>query len=195
MNADKLLYVNDRKTWRAWLEKHHQTVSEIWLIYYKKGSGRPRIPYEDAVEEALCFGWIDSLVKRLDEARYLQKFTPRRASSNWSQSNLRRARKLVREGRMTEAGLACARAALRAGTAAPAPKPMPTTKSRTTLPPEFRTALQARPAAWKNFRAFAPGYQRNYIHWITTAKREATRTRRIAEAVRLAAQNVKALLK
>src|SRR5437763_14926169 len=106
MGQPKTLYVRTRDEWRAWLARHHQSETEIWLIYYKKHSGRPRIPYEDAVEEALCFGWIDSIVKAIDGETVAQKFTPRRDSSKWSALNRRRVRKLIQEGRMTEAGLA-----------------------------------------------------------------------------------------
>src|SRR5262249_60030780 len=84
----------------------HQSETEVWLIYYKKPSGQPRIPYDDAVEEALCFGWVDSIVKRIDDAKFAQKFTPRRGRTRWSALNKRRLRKLIREGRMTPAGLA-----------------------------------------------------------------------------------------
>src|SRR5207248_6123233 len=106
MEIGTTLYVKDRRQWRSWLARHHRTAPEIWLIYYKKHSGRPRIPYEDAVEEALCFGWIDSIVKAIDGETFAQKFTPRRDSSKWSALNRRRVRKLIQEGRMTEAGLA-----------------------------------------------------------------------------------------
>ena len=106
MATRKTLYVTNRDEWRDWLAKHGQSETEVWLIYYKKDSGRPRIPYDDAVEEALCFGWIDSIVKRMDDEKFAQKFTPRRDSSRWSALNTQRVRKLMREGRMTEAGLA-----------------------------------------------------------------------------------------
>src|SRR5438128_11402884 len=106
MESRKTLYVASRAEWRAWLAKHHQSETEVWLIYYKKPSGRPRIPYDDAVEEALCFGWIDSIVKRIDDAKFAQKFTPRKDWTKWSELNKRRVRKLIREGNMTEAGLA-----------------------------------------------------------------------------------------
>src|SRR5256885_14789235 len=106
MKISKTLYVTSRDDWRAWLEKNHETEKEVWLIYYKKHTNRPRIPYDDAVEEALCFGWIDSIVQKIDDERYAQKFTPRKSSSKWSESNKRRVRKLLQEGRMTQAGLA-----------------------------------------------------------------------------------------
>src|SRR5918992_6386370 len=106
MKISKKLYVTNRDEWRAWLEKNHATEREVWLIYYKKHTGKPRIPYDDAVEEALCFGWIDSIVKTLDGDRYMQKFTPRTNVGKWSRLNLERVKKLLHEGRMTEAGRA-----------------------------------------------------------------------------------------
>lgn len=106
MKLGKTLYVKKRGEWRKWLEKNHQKESEIWLVYYKKHTKKPSIPYNDAVEEALCFGWIDSSEKRIDKERYAQRFTPRKPKSNWSESNKERVRKLIVQGKMTPAGLA-----------------------------------------------------------------------------------------
>src|SRR5262249_13199943 len=106
MGISKTLYVTSREEWRTWLADHSESEAEVWLIYYKKHTGQPRIPYDHAVEEALCFGWIDSIVKRIDDETFAQKFTPRRDRTKWSALNKRRVRKLIREGRMTEAGLA-----------------------------------------------------------------------------------------
>src|SRR5438874_9891192 len=106
MKMPKMLYVTNRDEWRAWLVDHQAAENEVWLVYYKKHTGQPRIPYDHAVEEALCFGWIDSIVKRIDGAKFAQKFTPRRDRTRWSALNKRRLRKLIREGRMTAAGLA-----------------------------------------------------------------------------------------
>src|SRR5256886_5326331 len=106
MEIGTTLYVKDRRQWRAWLASHHKTAPEIWLIYYKKHSGRPRIPYSDAVEEALCYGWIDSITKPVDEDRWAQRFSPRRPSSRLSEMNRERVRRLIAARRMTKAGLA-----------------------------------------------------------------------------------------
>src|SRR4026208_307458 len=106
MEIRKTLYVTSREEWRTWLRKHYQSESEVWLIYFKKHTGRPRISYDHAVEEALCFGWIDSIGKRIDDDRFAQKFTPRRDRTHPSVLNKRRVRRLIREGRMTKAGLA-----------------------------------------------------------------------------------------
>lgn len=105
MDIGKTLYVTTRKDWRAWLDKNHQKEKEIWLVYYKKHANMPRIPYNDAVEEALCFGWIDSTVKRIDEDKYTQRFSPRSNKSQWSEMNKERARRLIEQKKMTQAGL------------------------------------------------------------------------------------------
>ncbi|MCK4673300.1 hypothetical protein KAT67_04885, partial [candidate division WOR-3 bacterium] len=106
MKISKKLYVTNRDDWHAWLKKNHATKKEIWLVYYKKHTGKPRIPYNDAVEEALCYGWIDSIVKRLNNEKYAQKYTPRRAKSIWSRLNIERAKKMISQGKMTKTGLA-----------------------------------------------------------------------------------------
>lgn len=106
MELGKTLYVKDRARWRAWLERHHDKDKEIWLITYKKHTGKASLPYNDAVEEALCFGWIDSIVKRVDDERTAQRFSPRRSKSNLSDTNRERIRRLIAKGKMTETGLA-----------------------------------------------------------------------------------------
>jgi uncharacterized protein YdeI (YjbR/CyaY-like superfamily) len=100
----KTLHVTTREAWRKWLQKHHDRETEVWLIFYKQHTGKPRVAYEDAVEEALCFGWIDSIVRRVDDECYMQKFTPRKPNSKWSDSNRARVKKLLKAGLMTEAG-------------------------------------------------------------------------------------------
>lgn len=106
MEITETLHANSREEWRAWLEDHHATNKEIWLVSYKKATGKPRITYEEAIEEALCFGWIDSTGKSIDAERTALRFTPRRPKSNWVEANKARARRLIASGRMTPAGLA-----------------------------------------------------------------------------------------
>ena len=181
------LYVTDRDEWRAWLAKNHDTAKEVWLIYYKKHTGTPRIPYEDAVEEALCYGWIDTTVKRLDDDRYMQKYTPRKPKSIWSEANKARARKMIKQGRMTEAGLSRIRDAKRSGEWKKAATPdLPTQ-----IPPDLRRALAADKTAKRNFDDLAPSYKKQFIWWISGAKRGETRQRRIEKTVRMAAENKK----
>ncbi|MCK4233163.1 hypothetical protein KAX75_01940, partial [candidate division WOR-3 bacterium] len=105
MKATKTLYVTNRKGWREWLEKNYATKKEVWLIYYKKHTGKPIILYEDTVEEALCFGWIDSIIRGIDDEKYARKFTPRTEDSGWSELNKKRAKKMIAAGKMTKAGL------------------------------------------------------------------------------------------
>src|SRR5262245_54413461 len=106
MTITETLYVTNRKVWRAWLKKHHKTKKEIWLVFYNKSSGKKRIPYNDAVEEALCFGWIDSTVKKLGPESFAQRFSQRNPKSGWSEMNKERARRLIAAKKMTKAGLA-----------------------------------------------------------------------------------------
>jgi uncharacterized protein YdeI (YjbR/CyaY-like superfamily) len=194
MPRGKTLLVTERRSWRAWLAKHHGREREIWLIFYKTHTGRPRLPYEDAVEEALCYGWIDSLVRRLDDERYARKFTPRKDQSKWSAANRWRVRKLIQEDRMTRAGLAKIPAALLklAQDAAPPPVGRP---RAIPLSPKARRTLMADKAAWTMFRGLAPSYRRTYIYWVMSAKREETRQRRLRELIDTLARGEKLGLK
>ena len=182
------LYAASRDEWREWLEKNHKTKKEVWLIYYKKHTGKPRVPYEDAVEEAICFGWIDSTVKKLDEEKYAQKFTPRSTKSKWSQLNIRRAKRMMEAGRMTKAGLVKCQEAIKISREESSTKP---SKKRLTIPPDLKEALSSDKKVWENFNNLAPSYRRLYIGWITDAKKEETRKRRLKEAVTLLKQNKK----
>lgn len=182
------LYVTNRDDWRAWLEKHHNTEREVWLIYYKKHTGKSRIPYDDAVEEALCFGWIDSIIKRIDDQKYAQKFTPRKDESKWSELNKRRAKKMIEGGRMTEAGLAKVKNIDFNDVRDPKSKP---SRKELIIPPYIKEALEADGNAWRNFNNLAISYKKQYIGWITSAKREETRKRRLEEAIELLTQNQK----
>ena len=165
MKLGKTLYAKNRKEWRAWLAKHHKTAPEIWLIYYKKESGKPRVPYNDAVEEALCYGWIDSLLKPIDARKYAQRYSPRRKTSNLSDMNRERVRRLVKSGRMTKAGLDAIAYAPKQGAA---------------FPPDILKRLQKDPVTWRNFQRFPASYKRIRIGWI-----DAARSRRPAFEQRL----------
>jgi uncharacterized protein YdeI (YjbR/CyaY-like superfamily) len=171
------------------LEKHHQSDTEVWLIHYKQQTGKQRIPYEDAVEEALCFGWIDSIVQRIDDEKYAQKFTPRRPSSGWSELNRRRVRRLIKEGRMTKAGLAKIKP-----TAMKKPARRKPVVSNV-VPPYMKLALMEEKSAWENFSALAPSHRKAYILWISIAEKQETRERRLKEAIRLLRQKKKLGLK
>ena len=181
MDVGKTLYVKDRRAWRAWLEKNHAKAEEIWLVYYKKISGRPRIPYNDAVEEALCFGWIDSILKPIDEKRYAQRFSPRRPKSVLSAMNAERLRRLIAGGRMTPAGLRAVAAQFGDGLAVP---------RAFAVPRDIAKALRADPEAWKNFRAFPDSYKRIRVGWIDAARRRPEIfAQRLRYFVKMTAQN------
>lgn len=165
--------------WRKWLDEHHDSESEVWLIFYKLHTGVESIAYLDALDEALCFGWVDSLVKRLDEARYARKFTPRKVDSRWSTINRKRYAALKAAGRLKPSGI----------------NRPPKDRSYDSRPPRFRmpatvplyiqAALRKQPAAWRYFEGLAPSHRRRYIGWIESAKREETKARRLQEAIRL----------
>jgi uncharacterized protein YdeI (YjbR/CyaY-like superfamily) len=179
------LDVRSRRQWRAWLAKHHTSSQGVWLVFHKAHTGVKSILYEDAVREALCFGWIDSLVKRLDDDRYALKITPRKPTSKWSALNRKRWAELKAADLLTSAGLA----------AAPtnntyAPKPV-----IPDLPGYIAKALKANPKAWKFFQELAPGYRRHFVVWIHIAKRPETREKRIRESIELLAAGKKLGLK
>lgn len=176
----KTLYLTDRPAWRAWLAEHYNQESEIWLVYYKTHTGQPSILYEDAVEEALCFGWIDSLIKKLDDERYARKFTPRNPGSNWSVPNKRRVLKVIREGRMTSIGMAKVDFPLDEPIT---DRPKPPADAETGLDKPLVELLKSNPLAWENFNQLAPSQRRNYIGWIMSAKRDETRVRRMRQAI------------
>jgi len=188
----KTLHVTTREEWRAWLAAHHATETEIWIVYYKQHTGQPRIAYDEVVEEALCFGWIDSLVRRLDDDRYAQKVTPRKNTSKWSESNLRRFAALVKDGRMTAIGLAKGPPDGTTPSKKPgAPRPEPDNE----IPEYIQQRLRTNAKAWRFFQDLAPSYRRLYVKWIEVAKREETRQRRLDEAVSLLEQGKKLGLK
>jgi len=181
------LYFADRKKWREWLEKNHKTCEEVWLRYYKKPSGKPRIPYSDAVEEALCFGWIDGKIKRIDENYYIQRFTPRRPGSRWSKYNIDRIKKLSEAGLMKPAGLKAFKEAL--------DKPELVYDDRRdgnpSEPEDLMNALKKNKTALKNFLNFTQSSRRMFIDWLNSAKKQETRIRRIEKIVQLSEKNIK----
>jgi uncharacterized protein YdeI (YjbR/CyaY-like superfamily) len=191
MKITEMLYVKNRQTWRQWLRKYHKTKKEIWLVYYKKHSKKPRIPYDDAVEEALCFGWIDSTVKRLDDEKYVQKYTPRRSGSIWSNTNILRAERMIRQRKMTKAGLVMYNETKMKKTRTVR---APIVAQRLKVPPDLRAALEKNKKAAQHFKAFAPSYRKMYIWYIVSAKKPETRQRRIKKVVGLAAQNKKSVM-
>jgi uncharacterized protein YdeI (YjbR/CyaY-like superfamily) len=180
-------YAKDREEWHKWLEKNHSTVDGIWLIYYKKLSGKPRIPYNDAVEEALCYGWIDGKIKRVNDDYYIQWFTPRRPGSRWSELNISKVKNLIKAGLMKPAGLQAYNKAIQK------PERIYNTKreENLTIPEDLMSALKNNDAAYKNFINFPPSSRKLYIFWLNDAKREETRKTRIARIVLQSEKNMK----
>jgi uncharacterized protein YdeI (YjbR/CyaY-like superfamily) len=176
-----------RAEWRAWLAQHHGRSSGVWLVSFKKGTGQPRVEYDEAVEEALCFGWIDSKPNKLDEARSLLWFAPRKAKTGWSRPNKERVERLLAAGLLQPAGLAKIEQAQADGswTALDAVEELQ-------VPADLVAALVAQPPAESNFLAFPRSAKRGILEWIQNAKRPETRAARIAETARLAKVNERA---
>ncbi len=184
MEVTQTYYAKNRREWRSWLRKHHEAKTEIWLVYYNKASGKPRIPYNDAVEEALCFGWIDSTLKKIDRDRFAQRFTPRRPKALWSAMNLERARRLMELGRFTKAGVAKLPEKFDSRS-----KGSPRNE-RVTIPHDIMRALRQHNGTWKNFLKFPESYKRIRIGWITGArKRPEILRQRLRYFVKMTAQN------
>jgi uncharacterized protein YdeI (YjbR/CyaY-like superfamily) len=183
----ELLFFRDRFEWRRWLQKNHDKATEIWIMTFKKHTGKQCLSYSDALDEALSYGWIDSRLRRIDDEKHMWRFAPRRLDSIWSLSNRTRAEKLIRECRMTQHGLRKIEAARRNGQWAMAISPSKPPR----MPRELKEALVKNLKAWENFQGFAKSYRTTYIYWVLTAKRKETRTRRIREVVRRAEKNLK----
>ena len=173
----RTLFVEDRGKWREWLEANHKQTTEVWLVHYKKETGHPQIAYEAAVEEAICFGWIDGKIRNLDAARYARLFTPRKSKSQWSRINIERARKMLKEGKMTAAGSAVF-------------DPRSQTPALPTkLPAPLEEQFRKHQTAWENFTRFPPYYQRMTNGWVASAKQEATQLRRLRQLIAQSAAN------
>ena len=156
MDISRTLHVTNRKDWRAWLKKHYKTEKEIWLVYHKKETGKPRIEYNDAVEEALCFGWIDSIVKTLDEERTVQRFSPRKPNAKYSQANIERLRTLVAKKKVIKEV---------AGTLGDV------LNEKFEIPPDILKAIQANKKVWRNFQKFSDSYKRIRIAFVDGARK------------------------
>ena len=176
-----------RREWRAWLEKNSSNPGEVWVVYYKKDSGKPSITYRESLEEALCFGWIDGIRKSIDSERYANRFTPRRSQSKWSLFNVKLASRLIDEGRMAEAGLMAFKSRVDQD------KEIVEARSakEVRLTPELEKEMRTNEKAWRNFLDMAPSYQKQYAMFLLTAKRPETREKRLKEAISLLEMNKK----
>jgi uncharacterized protein YdeI (YjbR/CyaY-like superfamily) len=167
-------YFKSQADFRAWLEKHHATKRELWVGFYKKASGKKGLAYLEAVDEALCFGWIDGIKKRVDDDSFMHRFTPRTKTSSWSVVNTKRVAALIKLGLMAKAGLDAFRARDRKRSGIYLYERPPET-----LAPEYERRFKADPRAWAFFQAQPPGYRRLCIGWIMAAKKEETRVKRL----------------
>jgi uncharacterized protein YdeI (YjbR/CyaY-like superfamily) len=187
MATEDSVQPSSRAAWRAWLAEHHGRADGVWLITYKKAADKPRIEYGEAVEEALCFGWVDSKPGKVDEERTKLWFAPRKMGSGWSRPNKERIERLFAAGQMQPAGIAKIEAAKKDGswTALDAVEDL-------VIDADLAAALASLPQAFQNFEAFPRSAKRGILEWIAIAKRPETRAARISETARLAQDNLRA---
>lgn len=183
----KVVSAKSRKEWRKWLEKNHQTESSVWLIIFHKRSEVKSVYYDEAVEEAICFGWIDSIANKRDSESKYQLFSRRKPGSKWSRLNRQRSAKMISQGMMTPAGQALIDRAMKEGTW----EALEQVQSAV-IPDDLRKLFNKNKTALKNFQAFPPSSKRIILEWILNARQPQTRERRIAQTVELAAKNIKA---
>ena len=183
----KIFYAKTQKEWRKWLEKNHRSEKAVWLIFYKKGSGIQSTNYAEALEEALCFGWIDSKANKKDDESYYQYFAKRKPESNWSKVNKEKVARLIEKGLMTSAGFESIEIAKRNGTWTALDE-----VEELIIPPDLQLLFDKNIAAFENWKNFSRYIKRGILEWILNAKRSETRQKRIAETVELAEKNIKA---
>lgn len=183
---ESTLHFRDREEWRSWLSKNHDKENYVWLVFYRKGFGNG-VSLEEAVEEAMCFGWIDGKLRKIDNEKFILRFSSRKAKSVWSKINRERAEKLIESGRMTDAGLARIKEAKESGHWNSAY----TSKVKWSIPSDLKKAFLKDTKAWKNFQNFANSYRNMYISWVNNAKTEETRKKRIKKVVEQSKQNKK----
>ena len=176
-----LLYFKSRAEWRSWLERNHHKAREAWLAHYKQATGLPSVSYEEAVKEALCFGWVDGKKKSVDKEKYAYRYTPRASRSTWSALNIARTKKLIQDGRMMAAGLQAFEGHEKRRNA-----PLPTK-----LPKKLQALFEANKSAWNNFKQSSPAYRRLCIGWVASAKQETTQLRRLKMVIDHSAKNAK----
>ena len=181
----KSFHPKSRKEWRDWLRKNHNKETSVFLIKYKKHTNKPTISHKESMDEAICFGWIDTTIKRLDDERYRICFVRRNENSRWSNATLGYAKRLIKEGKMSEAGLNAYNEGLKKPVIDHGLPRNPDT------PKDLKEALEKDKKAKQNFNNFAPSYKRIYIYWVEKAKRKETRDKRINEVVKRARENKK----
>lgn len=179
--------IESRAEWRAWLAANHESAESIWLVTFKKGSGRPYVPYDDVVEEAICFGWVDSLPRKLDEERTMLLLSPRKPGSAWSKANKERAERMNAAGKMKPDGLRKIEQSKADGS-----WNFLDDVEALVVPEDLSAALEGHESAGENFAAFPPSSKRGILEWIKQAKKPETRGKRIRETAELASRNVRA---
>lgn len=184
---DNAVHPEDRAAWRAWLDEHHDRDEGVWAIRYKKAAGKPTPSYDDLVEEALCYGWVDSLPRALDDERTMLYFAPRKPGSGWSRPNKRRIARMTKAGQMMPAGLAKVEAAKADGSWSRLDE-----VEDLVVPDDLAEAFARYPGAEGHWEAFPRSARRGILEWIVNAKRDATRAKRVEETARLAQQNERA---
>lgn len=180
----KKISCKNREEWRSWLHKNNLLEKGVWLVYYKEHTKKLSISYSDAVEEAICFGWIDGQIKRIDDERYMQRYTPRKPKSRWSVINIARAKKMIKRELMTKEGLRIFQNGIKNNEIVPSSK-------KFSLPADLKSALAKNKKAANNFQNFTPSAQLAYVYWVNIAKTNDTRQKRIKKTVELIAQNKK----
>lgn len=183
----KTFYARNQNAWRNWLLKNHQKESAVWLIIYRKDSQTPSIYYPEAVDEALCFGWIDSKPNKRDDESYYQFFAKRKAKSNWSKVNREKVERLIKQGKMHDSGMYAVELAKKTGTWVALDD-----VEEILIPADLQQLFDKNSTAWKNFSAFSRSSKRGILEWILNAKKPETRSKRIQETVLLASKNIKA---
>lgn len=186
MHKKPEIYFKTQIEWREWLLKNHETSKGVYLILYKVTSGTPSMRWEQAVREALCFGWIDSTAKRIDNKKRKQLFTPRKRRSVWSRLNKTHIEELIEKNMMHESGLKKIEAAKKDGSWSALDD-----VENLIIPEDLLDAFRGHPLAYKNYEAFSPSYRKNYLYWLNSAKRTETREKRIAEIIKLCKENRK----
>lgn len=183
----KTIYCKNSEEWRAWLEHNYAIEKDIWLIYYKKHTKKETIFYTDAVDEALCFGWIDSIAKSIDDETYMQRYSPRKTKSVWSLVNKNKVIRLIEEQKMTQAGMLTVEIAKENGQWENAYS----LKIKVEMPTELEQALKSNQLAFDNFNKFSQTNQQNYIRWVLQAKRAETIQKRMDTVVSRSENNLK----
>lgn len=187
MNKEHTIFCKNSAEWRAWLEQHHAIEKDIWLIYYKKHTKKETIFYSEAVDEALCFGWIDSIAKSIDDETYMQRYSPRKANSVWSLVNKNKVQRLLKENKMTTPGLLTVDIAKKNDQWDKAYS----LKVKVDMPSALELALKSNQLAFDNFYKFSQTNQQHYIRWVVQAKRDATILKRIETVVARSEKNLK----